>query len=145
MAQYAWRSCEFTITPEGAAETIVRPVRSVDYDDTMSHENVMGAGDEVLDVSDGQYTPGGMTIVMLSKYARELMAAVTANGARPLSSVPMRLTVKKAARGDAAPLVDVVDFLITGASDSHAQGSGAPLETTFTCLPQKITRNGVRL
>jgi hypothetical protein len=146
---WAWSSCEWLMLrtgPDGkpAADEIIVPVIAVSYNDGAGVSAVMAAGDAVYGVADGQYEIGGMSITLLSQFAREWMKRATADGSIPLSQVDFHLTAKKRAAGSQTVIRDDVDFRVTKATDDHKVGPDA-LATVFECLPTLILRDGVRI
>jgi hypothetical protein len=146
MARYeSWASVEFSIIKIGEEAKIVTLIRACSYSDTLEKELVRGAGRDVLGTTDPVYVPGDMSLEFLFKFWRAFIADVTGNGATKLGDHDFRMVLKHLVRGSTdAPMVDELDFSITGNDDSKEQGPAA-LVTIVPCMLTKVKRNGVEL
>lgn len=142
---WSWQSCEWSVIREGQPAVIHTLIRSVGYSDGSETALVHAAGRDPVGTTDPVYMPGEMSIEMLAKWYRQFAADATNNGELRLSDLDFRMVVKRKSRTEAEAIVDEIDFQITNAEDSGAQGSPDPLVTAVTGQITKIKRNGVVL
>lgn len=136
----SWSNIEPAILRDGKPARIVMAFRGTDYDDTNDGEVVRGAGYDPIARTDGNYVPGGMSMMWLSDHFRQFAAEVVGTDGLPLSSYDFVLQINKRFRGSTVVDFDKVFFSFNSLADSMAQGSGAPLETTIGCLLMRVER-----
>lgn len=146
MARYeSWASIEFSILRVGEEAKIHTHIRACTYSDALEKELVRGAGRDILGTTDPVYTPGDMSLEFLFRWWRTFMSDVTGNGQEKLGDIDFRMVLKHKVRASTdTPLVDEIDFTITGLDDARAPDP-SPLVTVVPCMPTKIKRNGVEL
>jgi hypothetical protein len=136
--RFSFSSLEFSVVrPDGSSEIFI-DVNSLNYSDSLAIEFVQGASQAPVGMTAGQYEPEDTTFTMTkSTFQKGLVEGI---GDGWLGSA-IRITAKYADVGEDIT-TDVIDCVITGASDAHASGPDA-LNVEVTCKTALITRNGV--
>jgi hypothetical protein len=137
----AWANLEFAVIRPGGQAKIVADFQSVSYDDTANGVVVQAAGYMPHSRTQGQYTPGSMSIDWLShhydRFASEMLEGQNVPG---LSLLDFMLQINRRYFGDSAVDFHRLYFSFAGASESASSGAGDALVTTTPCLLLKVER-----
>ena len=145
MARYwSWASLEFSVVQEGQGTKLFTEINSVAYSDGVESELVRGAGRDVLGTTDPVYNPADFSFDLFNKWYRTFAKDATNDGEFYLGDLDFQMVIKHKLRSEAEAVVDEVDFQILTATNTNAQGAPA-LITNVTCLPTRITRDGIQI